>query len=174
MVDLEEKVATRAIVIFDSRYGNTEKIARSLTDGLKEAGIDAYCLNENDVQMDSLKEFDLIAVGGPTEALRVSKSMKDFLQKLRSFDLRGHFGFAFDTRFDSGFSGSAAKAIEKELERCDVEMIAPRESAFVLRRQKSEKGSVKLKDAEEERFEKMGSSIGSALRDKTIRKQILI
>jgi flavodoxin len=171
---LEKKATTRAIVIFDSRYGNTEKIARSLTDGLKGAGINAYCVNETEVQVASLKEFDLIAVGGPTEALRVSKSMKDFLQKLRSLDLHGHFGFAFDTRFDAPLSGSAAKGIEKELEHCGLEMIAPRESAFVLGRQKTEKGNVKLGDAEEERFEKMGSSIGWALQDKMVGKQVLI
>jgi len=172
-VALEKNVSKRAIVVFDSRYGNTEKIARSLRDELREAGIDAYCLNENKVQIESLKEFDLIAVGGPTEALRVSKSMKEFLQKLRSLDLHGHFGFAFDTRFDSAFSGSAAKAIEKELKRCGLEMISPRESAFILSRQKNDKGNVKLKDAEEERFEKLGSSIGSALHDKSIGKQVL-
>jgi len=52
-------------------------------------------------------------------------------------------------------------------------MISPRESAFILSRQKNDKGNVKLKDAEEERFEKLGSSIGAALHDKSIGKQIL-
>ena len=39
----------KAIVIFDTRYGNTEKIAKSLEIGLKEAGILTVCMNARDV-----------------------------------------------------------------------------------------------------------------------------
>jgi flavorubredoxin len=50
----EKGASKRAIVVFDSRYGNTEKIAQSLRDGLKEVGIDASCFNENQVQLEAL------------------------------------------------------------------------------------------------------------------------
>jgi len=50
----------RASVVFDTRYGNTEKIARSLETGLKEAGIQTVCVNAKDVAIDSLKQDDLI------------------------------------------------------------------------------------------------------------------
>ncbi len=44
-----------------------------------------------------------------------------------------------------------------------MKMIAPRESALMLGRQKSEKGNVKLKDGEEERFEQLGHQVGTIL-----------
>ena len=159
-----EKAGTkRAIVIFTSRYGNTEKIARSFESGLEEAGIETVCVNAIDAPVDSLTQYDLICLGAPTEWHSASKPMKALLENLKKVDLDEKFGFAFDTRFEAPLSGSAAKGIEKELERCGMEMIAPRESALILGRQKSEKGNVKLKDGEEERFEQIGRQVGTTL-----------
>ncbi len=171
MVDSTEKAGTkRAIVIFTSRYGNTEKVARSFERGLEEAGIETVCVNAIDAPVDSLTEFDLICLGAPTEWHSASKPMKAFLENLKNVDLNGKFGFAFDTRFEAPLSGSAAKGIEKELDRCGLEMIAPRESALILGRQKGEKGNVKLKDGEDERFEQIGHQVGTMLaaKEKTI------
>ena len=83
----------RACVIFDTRYGNTEKIAKSFEMGLKKAGVQAVCVNAEDVAVDSLKQYDLICVGAPTEAFTASKPIKEFLGKLKSIDLSGKCGF---------------------------------------------------------------------------------
>jgi flavodoxin len=152
----------RACVIFDTRYGNTEKIARSFETGLKEAGIQTVCVNARDVAVDSLKQYDLICVGAPTEAFTASKPMKEFLAKLKSIDLSGKCGFAFDTKLDSRFYGSAAKFIEKELSNKDLQTIAPRESALVFG-VKKEEGGARLKEGEEKRFEQIGTHVGTAL-----------
>jgi flavodoxin len=98
-----------AIVIFDTRYGNTGKIAKSFETGLKEAGIQTVCVNAKDVAVESLKEYDLICIGAPTEAFSASKPMKQFLGRLKTIDLSGKHGFAFDTKLDSHYEG----------ERCD-------------------------------------------------------
>jgi flavorubredoxin len=154
----------RAYVVFDTRYGNTEKIAESFETGLKEAGIQTVCVNAKDVVLDSLKPCELICVGAPTEAFTASKPMKDFLGELKSIDLAGKYGFAFDTKLDWRFSGSAAKYIEKELNNLGLQIIAPRESAIVFTMK--EKGAItgaRLKEGEEMRFEQIGLRVGSAL-----------
>ena len=153
-----------ACVIFDTRYGNTEKIARSFETGLGESGIQTVCVNARDVAVDSLMQYDLICVGAPTEAFTASKPMKEFLAKLKSIDLSGKCGFAFDTRLDSRFFGSAAKVIEKELSNKGLQIIAPRESALVF--SLKERGAVtgaNLKEGEEKRFEQIGTQVGTAL-----------
>ena len=152
----------RACVIFDTRYGNTEKIARSFETGLKEAGIQTVCVNARDAAVDSLKQYDLICVGAPTEAFTAYKPMKEFLGKLKTIDLSGKCGFAFDTKLDSRFSGSAAKFIEKELSNKGLQIIAPHESASVFG-VKKEEGGAKLKEGEEKRFEQIGTQVGTAL-----------
>ena len=150
----------RTCVIFDTRYGNTEKIAKSFETGLKEAGVQTVCVNAKDVAVDSLKQYDLICVGAPTEWLTASKPMKEFLGKLKSTDLSGKHGFAFDTKFDAPLSGSAAKFIEKELKNLGLQIIAPRESAIVLGLKKEE-GCARLKEGEEKRFEQVGLQVGT-------------
>jgi flavodoxin len=152
----------RACVIFDTRYGNTEKIAKPFETGLKEAGIQTVCVNVKDVAVDSLKQCDLICVGAPTEWVTASKPMKKFLGKLKSTDLSGKHGFAFDTKFDAPLSGSPAKFIEKELKNLGLQIIAPRESAIVFGLKKEEDGA-RLKEGEEKRFEQIGTEVGTAL-----------
>jgi flavodoxin len=151
-----------ACVIFDTRYGNTEKIARSFETGLRESGIQTVCVNARDVAVDSLMQYDLICVGAPTEAFTAYKPMKEFLGKFKSIDLSGKCGFAFDTKLDSRFSGSAAKFIEKELSNKGLQIIAPRESALVFG-VKKEEGGARLKEGEEKRFEQIGTHVGTAL-----------
>jgi flavodoxin len=156
------KSTKRAIVIFDSRYGNTEKIARSFEEGLKRSGIATVCINSNEVSRESLKEYDLIAVGAPTEWLMASKPMKRFLENLKGVDLSGKFGFAFDTKLGRRLSGSAAKSIEKELKNLGLNLIAQHESAIVFGTGSS-MSSMTLKGGEENRFEKIGLQVGTNL-----------
>jgi len=154
----------RACVVFDTRYGNTEKIARSFETGLKEAGIQTVCVNAKDVAVDSLKQYDLICVGAPTEGFTASKPMKEFLGKVKSVDLSGKCGFAFDTRLDWRLSGSAAKFIEKKLSSLGLQIIAPRQSAIVFA--SKERGAIsgaRLKEGEEKRFEQVGTQVGTTL-----------
>lgn len=152
----------KAIILYDSRFGNTEKIAKSLQIGLKGTAADIQqdvivCINTKDVPIDSLKEYDILCIGAPTENMTASKSIKEFLAKLKDIDLSGKYGFAFDTKLDSRFSGSAAKYIEKELVNQGLRIIAPRQSAIVF--SIKERGAIvgaRLKEGEEKRFEEVG------------------
>ena len=153
-----------ACVIFDTRYGNTEKIARSFETGLGESGIQTVCVNARDVAVDSLMQYDLICVGAPTEAFTASKPMKEFLAKLKSIDLSGKCGFAFDTKLDSRFFGSAAKFIEKELSNKGLQIIVPCESALVFSlKERGAATGARLKEGEEKRFEQIGIQVGTDL-----------
>ncbi|MDG6995124.1 MAG: flavodoxin domain-containing protein [Nitrososphaerota archaeon] len=153
--------AKRGIVIFDTRYGNTEKIARALEAGLKQAGLQTVCTNQKEVNPESLKDYDLIAVGAPTERITASQSIKEFLEKLKNVDLRNKCGFAFDTRFSFPLSGSAARYIEKELKRSGLEILVPRTSAIVESAKEAQSG-VKLKEGEEKKFEQIGRQVATA------------
>jgi flavorubredoxin len=146
--------------MFDTRYGNTEKIAKSLERGLNQTGIETVCVNTRDVTVDLLKQYDMIGVGAPTQFMTASRPMKKFLGKLKSMNLFGKYGFAFDTKFDSRMSGSAAKFIEEKLKNLGLEIIAPRESAIVFGMNEKEGGAI-LKEGEETRFEQIGLRIGT-------------
>jgi flavorubredoxin len=160
-------VGMKAIVLYHTRFGNTERIAKSLEIGLKEAsGIEnVVCTNVRDIVLSAfLKEYDIICLGAPTEGFSAPKPIKEFLAKLKGVNLAGKYGFAFDTKVDSKLSGSAAKLIEKELKSQGLRIVAPRESAIVFALK--EMGTItgaKLKEGEDERFKHIGLQLGTEL-----------
>lgn len=154
----------RACVVFDSRFGNTEKVARAIETGMRESGVETECLNTSDVALETLTQFDLICVGGPTEGFSASKPMKEFLRRLKGVDLSGKRGFAFDTKLDWRISGSASKSIEKELRNLGLLVVLPRESAIVSTvRTNGQITGARLKEGEESRLQGVGRQIGAAL-----------
>ena len=159
---VERKRSRTAIIIFDTRYGNTEKMAKALESGLKQAGTQTTCMNAREVNPQDLKEFDLIAVGAPTEWRSATKSMKAFLEGLKNVNLAGKLGFAFDTKLSRPLSGSAAKLIEKELKNHGLAIIADHESATVFLENGSTSGAW-LQEGEEKRFEHIGLEVGNTL-----------
>jgi len=57
---------TRALVIYDTKFGNTEKVANALVQGLAAQGIEAESVNVVRVAIDRLSEFNALLIGGPT------------------------------------------------------------------------------------------------------------
>ena len=149
----------RACVVFVTRYGNTEKVARSLGSGLAEAGVEASCIRSDDATPDSLGLYDLICVGGPTEWLTASRPMREFISGLEGIDLTGRLGYAFETRLDRPLSGSAARPIERGLKSLGLRMVTTHGSArvFLVGGRTDDAGLVR---GEEERFEQIGVQIG--------------
>jgi len=176
--DSGPETIVRAIVAYDTRYGNTEKVARALAKGMGAAGVEAKCSNIAELDPHSLAGFDFVAVGGPTHHRTASQPMQAFLASLASVDLSGKLGFAFDTRKESFWAGSAAKYIERSLRSKGVRMIWPSLSAWVFIPEfvVDEPGSLSKEDFEElkrshvrlgekmeELFEKTGGEIAREL-----------
>jgi flavodoxin len=148
----------RALIVYDTLFGNTKKIAEEMQLGLNDIGIETECVNARNTSLEALKEFDLIIVGAPTQVFSASKPMKEFLKRLENIDLHGKFGFAFDTKLDSIVSGSAAKYIQKELMIKGVQIVMPYESALVVGNTKH----AELQEHQEERFRQIGLKVGGA------------
>ncbi len=155
----------KGVVIYDSNFGNTEKIARALADGLEKKVMEIDCLRIDEVDVEELTEYDFIALGGPTHILRTSKSMKAFLETLKTVDLRGLKGFSFDTRNESRMNSenwlllenSAARVIEGVLKSSKVDIVETRHSALVEGREGP------LHDGMVEMFTQIGTEIAKSL-----------
>lgn len=127
----------KAVVIFDTFFGNTEKIAQAVAAALAEQG-DISVIKVSEVSLDQLQGIDLIVVGSPTRAFSQSEGIKAFLDKLATTSLRGVKSAAFDTRMPpevtksgvytafSGIFGYAAPKIASMLKKkgC-VEVVSP-------------------------------------------------
>lgn len=149
---------TKGIVIFDSKYGNTERVAQALASGLKGEGLEVECVRCDRVPMDRLKEYDFLAIGGPTQYGTISKPLEEFLRRVSPADVRGKKAFAFDTRYADERAGSAAKDIQRRLEPLGLGIVRPHASAIVLG------GEGPLEEGAEEAFKRIGADLAKRLR----------
>jgi len=137
----------KALIVYDSVYGNTEKIARAIAGALKPSG-EVKVLRAGEVNPSELKSVDLLIVGSPTQGGKPTRAIQDFLNKLPESAIKGINVAAFDTRFSTklvAIFGYAAGKIAGSLKTKGGTLILPPEAFFV----KSKEGP--LKEGELER-----------------------
>ena len=86
----------KALVIYDSQYGNTEKIAWAIRDALS-ARAETRLVRASNVAPRDLSAVDLLIVGSPTQRFHATEPIDRLLVGV---SLRGVRAAAFDTRFD--------------------------------------------------------------------------
>jgi flavorubredoxin len=122
----------KAIVVYDSIYGNTEKVARALAQGLENSGtVKAEVIRADIADATRISDYDMIIIGAPTHAWKPSQKAREFLGRLDASSLRGKKGFAFDTKYRSRLAGSAAKKIQSTLSKLGAEIVTDSVSAIV-------------------------------------------
>ena len=63
----------RALVVYESGFGNTEVIARAVAEGLGQEGYVVTCTNVSDAGPPDRHSFDLLVVGAPTHGFSLSR-----------------------------------------------------------------------------------------------------
>ena len=134
----------KALVIYDSFFGNTERIARSIGDALGPPE-DVGTVRVGNVRPEQLAGLKLLIVGSPTRAFSPSPAIKKFLKSIPKDGLKGVNVAAFDTRMTEeeinsavfilrifvNIFGYAAKSISDRLVKKGGELIAAPEGFFV-------------------------------------------
>lgn len=121
----------KALVVYDSVHGNTEKIARAIGDAI--AG-EVEVHRAGEVNVSELDTFDLIVVGSPTHGGRPTPAVRGFLDEAPASALKGAKVAAFDTRLPAKWVrifGFAAGRIGDSLKRKGGELVVPPEPFFV-------------------------------------------
>lgn len=144
----------KALVIFDSNFGNTKKIAKTIAEKLET---DTKVLSVSDFNIKELEGIKLLVVGSPVNAWRPTEKILKFLADLSEDFLKGIKAASFDTKMRSFLSGDASKKISRKLEKAGAEIVVEPQ-AFIV---KGSKGP--LFDGEIEKAEKWAASIKNAL-----------
>jgi menaquinone-dependent protoporphyrinogen IX oxidase len=116
----------KGAVVYYSRYGNNEKTAKAILEGLEEAGHQADLINAKE-RKDLAGEYDFVVVGSPTRAGRVSGPVKKFMKKNLVEQWEGKPFAAFGTCMTRSYEKdepTAAKDIYKELTGMGLEPLA--------------------------------------------------
>jgi hypothetical protein len=171
----------RALIIYESMYGNTHIIAQAIARGL-EPGNDVVVVPVAGATPELLDAADLVVVGGPTHVHGMSKAgtRKAAAEQARKHDgqatldadaegpgLREWFGSlgrvrsggaAFDTRLagPAAFTGRASRGIARLLELHGLALIAPPESFLVT-------NANTLRPGEEDRAQEWGKALAARI-----------
>jgi flavorubredoxin len=132
----------RVVVVYESMFGNTEAIARSITDGVASQGATVTVCDVASAP-DQIDEVDLLIVGGPTHAFGMSRPGTRQAARAHGAAGRADHGVhewltglerprrpitaaCFDTRIRKPLLfGSAARAIRRRLRRLGFDVVKP-------------------------------------------------
>jgi len=133
-------VKMKGIVIYDTSYGNTRKIAETITETLKESGIEVDLFYVKKVKRLSAKDYDFLVLGSPTRMGTMSFTVKRFLGKVKGEEWANKPFAAFDTENPENIEQSriqnkewsAAEKIAKKLTEKKLNQALPVLKAVVL------------------------------------------
>lgn len=141
---------TKALVVFESMFGNTEQIAQAVAEGLR-ASMPVEVTEVINAPADPPADISLLVVGGPTEAFSMSRAttradavrqggrpgredfgLREWLTALPSRHSNTSLA-TFDTKIDKmrHLPGSAAKGAAKAGRHHGFDLAVPPESFFV-------------------------------------------
>ena len=124
----------KALIIYDSFFGNTEKIAQAIGETLSSS-MEVEVCKVSEVKQEQLKEINLLLVGSPTRGFMPSPAIKKFLRSIHSDGLKNIKAAAFDTRISEDdvksrflrflmkLFGYAAEPISKKLKIKGAEIV---------------------------------------------------
>ncbi|MGB8362551.1 MAG: flavodoxin domain-containing protein [Acidimicrobiia bacterium] len=167
----------RALVIYESMFGNTHLVADAIAEGLADRGADVRVTDPSQVNTNMIDGLDLLVVGGPTHARGMTRpstresaidtaakdpeleidpaatgpGVREWLDSMGLLDVAAA---AFDTRIDAPplLTGRAAKGIDGKLRRLGCKRVVEPESFLVTTKNK-------LVDGELERAKEWGSAL---------------
>jgi flavodoxin len=120
-----------ALVVYDSQYGNTKRIAQAIADTLSAYGA-AIAIQVNPAHPVSLHGIDLLVAGCPTQGFRPTPAMLSMVDHISPEVLRSLAVACFDTRFRGRlWQHSAAVVMARQLHAKGIELVVPPESFFV-------------------------------------------
>ncbi len=167
----------RSLVVFESMYGNTHRIASAISEGLATV-CSAEVLPVTEVDRVLLQQVDLVVVGAPTHAhgmpwprtrrsavetaralgksltvepTAIGDGLREWFERVGPISAKAA---AFDTRFDGppALTGRASRAIAKRLKHHGAGLVARPESFLVDRENE-------LVPGEEERARRWGEEL---------------
>jgi len=153
----------KSLIVYDSKHGNTEKIANMIMNGMKEGGAAGTVAKRGDqCTADDFKGVDVWVFGSPVHIGGPTGDAKKALRAAIGTGASGKKGTAFDTRFASAKGGKgAAEKMSEKMAEAGMKIVAEPQWFIV------EKTKGPLAAGEEDRAKAMGKKIAEALQELT-------
>lgn len=125
-----------SLIIFDSNYGNTERLARAVAETLAAAG-KSQVVKATSAKTADLKDIDLLVLASPTVQWNVLPAMQAFIGKLSGEILKGKSVACFDTimRGPRFIMKPAAAVVAEKLQNLGAVLASPAMDFYVTTRE---------------------------------------
>jgi len=149
------------VVVYDSKFGNTEKVAQAIGRGVS-ARSQVRVLDTAEATQTLDERPDLLIVGGPTQKRSMSPGLVAYLDRAIAHGIGNLIATAFDTRYHGStwINGSAARDAAQRLHNAGARLISLPESFFISRSGPLERQG--LEPGEIERAERWGAVVIAA------------
>jgi flavodoxin I len=121
----------KALIVYDSLYGNTQEAAQAIADSLRNNGVSTACVQIGHFTDNALLNCDMLILGSPTHYWNPTKQMNDFLKQLSRLRLNIRYASCFCTKLNNSMSGSAASKMGISLRKLRFTMVIKPLDLFV-------------------------------------------
>ncbi|MEM3666969.1 MAG: flavodoxin domain-containing protein [Candidatus Bathyarchaeia archaeon] len=105
----------KVIIVYESKYGNTMRVAETIIEGMNEiGGIEASLSGLEEIDFNKIPSYDVILIGSPNHIGGPTRGIKGFIDKLGELRLEGKKFVVFDTYMGKDFE-KAVKKMEKQV-----------------------------------------------------------
>jgi flavorubredoxin len=123
---VQQKPKQKAVVIYDTMWHSTEKMAENIVAGIIKEGVPAIPLHlrnwHRSEVMTEVFDAKAVVLGSPTLNNQLFPSLADFITYMKGLKPLNKIGAAFGSY---GWSGEAVKMLNQELEAMKFEIIDP-------------------------------------------------
>ena len=118
-----QKPAAKAVIVYSSMWHSTERMARSIAEGIAYKGVDVKCMcmdycHRSDV-MYELLNAGAVVIGSATLNNNMLPQMADIITYMKGLKPKNLLGFAFGSY---GWSGEAAVQIDAAMKEMGIEL----------------------------------------------------
>ena len=105
----------RAIIVYESVYGNTKKIAEAISKGINSTdGVDCVVKKTGEIHTDDLCDYDAILLGCPNHNQGPALNLVKFIDRASIVHLSEKIGAVFDT-YTGGNKDVAVAKLEAKM-----------------------------------------------------------
>jgi len=108
----------KAIVVYESKYGNTKLAAETIVEGMNQVtGMEAVLVEVHDANLTKINEFDVVLVGSPNHLGRATRGVTKFINRLAELKLENKQATVFDTYISNWVQDfeKVVKKMEKQI-----------------------------------------------------------
>jgi flavodoxin len=107
----------KVLIVYDTKYGNTKKVAELIGDGLKSVEDNVISIeNVKEIDLNKDETYDLMLFGSPNHMGAHTTNVKKFIKNLPKASLKGKSFAVFDTYIGKDFE-KAVKKMEKQINK---------------------------------------------------------